>query len=163
MKILIMLLIFLCEINVQVESVAVGVINRIYLDKTKNIHVVAKNGQDIKITKGGRIANATLSPDKRTVAWMKLNKWIAEGDTEPQASVLGIYKNGKIRYIECGPFIRDYWFWMQGKQVATDCGGRHFAGTLTLYDTDSLKEIESIFQMDVSEEKLPAWAKPGSH
>jgi len=150
-------------INICAKSNSLDVIRRAYVDGIKNVHIVFNDGHDIKITKIRRMANVTLSPDKRTVAWLVLNTWIAEGDTVPQSGKLAIYKNGKTRYIECGPFIRDYWFWMQGRQIATDCGGMHFAGTLTLYDIDTLRDIASFYQPDIPEDKQPAWSKSSSN
>ena len=97
--------------------------------------------------------------DKRSAAWLVLNSWIAEGDTEPGASQLAIYRDGQLRDIKCEPFIRDYWFWMQGKQVAIDCGGRHFAGTQSLFDIDTLLMIDSFFQPDIPEDRRPVWSK----
>ena len=90
----------------------------IYIDTAKNIHIIFPDGQDKKITKNGRAARATLAPDKHSAAWLVLNSWIAEGDARPSSSQLAIYRNSRLRYIKCEPFIRDYWFWMGGKQVA---------------------------------------------
>lgn len=131
----------------------------IYIDTAKNIHIIFPDGRDKKITKNGRAARATLAPDKHSAAWLVLNSWIAEGDVGPSSSQLAIYRNSRLRYIKCEPFIRDYWFWMGGKQVAIDCGGRHFAGTLILYDANTLQNIDSIFQADVPEDKRPAWSR----
>ncbi|MGK5025949.1 hypothetical protein [Janthinobacterium sp. RB2R34] len=132
----------------------------IYIDKKNNVHIVFLDGRDEKISKNGHAENATLAPDKHSAAWLVLNTWIAEGDVAPGASLLAIYRNNKVRHIKCEPFIRDYWFWLGGKQVAIDCGGRHFAGTLMLYDTESLKNMDAIFQADIPEDKRPAWSRP---
>lgn len=159
MKNIFFYIIFLLLIKVYVQPNASNLVKLVYIEKTKNVHVVDSNDRDTKITKGGRVSNVTLSPDKRTVAWLVLNTWIAEGDTDAESSKLAVYQNGKTRFVECGPFIRDYWFWQKGRQIATDCGGRHFAGTLTLYDTDTLLEIDSFFEPGIPEDKRPAWSK----
>ena len=134
-------------------------LKNVYIDNEKNVHIISAEGRDEKISKSGDAAGATLSPDKRSAAWLVLNSWIAEGDTEPGASQLAIYRDGQLRHIQCAPFIRDYWFWMQGKQVAIDCGGRHFAGTQSLYDINTLRMIESFFQPDIPEDRRPVWSK----
>ncbi|WP_143067867.1 hypothetical protein [Duganella sp. CF517] len=132
---------------------------KVYLDKKNNVHVISSDGIDRKVTSDGRLSGVKISPDTRTVIWLVLNIWIAEGDVIPGGSVLAIYQNGKLRHIKCEPFIRDYWFWSDGRQIAIDCGGRHFAGTLILYDAVSLRKLDSISQSDVPEEKRPEWAK----
>lgn len=135
----------------------------IYTDKKNDVHIVFPDGRDKKISTNGHAENATLAPDKLSAAWLVPNTWIAEGDVAPGASQLAIYRNNKLRYIKCEPFIRDYWFWLGGKQVAIDCGGRHFAGTLMLYDTQTLKNMDAIFQAEVPEDKRPAWSRPESN
>lgn len=84
----------------------------VYIDNEKNVHIISAEGRDEKISKSGDAAGATLSPDKRSAAWLVLNAWIAEGDTEPGANQLAIYRDGQLRHIKCEPFIRDYWFWI---------------------------------------------------
>lgn len=115
----------------------------IYVDKTNNVHLVFHDGRDKKISSGGNAANATLAPDNSYAAWLVRNAWTAEGD-------------------KCEPFIRDYWFWLGGRQIAIDCGGRHFAGTLKLHDAQTLRTIDAIVQADVPEEQPPAWSRPDS-
>ena len=134
-------------------------LKNVYIDNEKNVHIISAEGRDEKISKSGDAADATLSPDKRSAAWRVLTAWIAEGDTEPGASQLAIYRDGQLRHIKCEPFIRDYWFWMQGRLVAIDCGGRHFAGTQSLYDIDTLRMLESFFQPDIPEDRHPVWSK----
>ncbi|MQA21927.1 hypothetical protein [Rugamonas rivuli] len=157
MKSLIFSLLFLFVTNVWSQEV---ILQRVYIDKAKNVHAIAMNGKEKLLTKGGRATQAELSKDKRTAAWLIENTWTAEGDVGPGASNLTLYRDGKFVHIECQPFIRDFWFWEDGKKVGIDCGGRHFAGTLTLYDVGTGKVIESLFQPDVPYEKLPAWAAP---
>ena len=134
-------------------------LKNVHIDKEKNVHIISAEDRDEKISKSGDAAGATLSPDKRSAAWLVLNSWIAEGDIEPGASQLAIYRDGQLRHIQCEPFIRDYWFWMQGRQVAIDCGGRHFAGTQSLFDIDTLLMIDSFFQPHIPEDKRPVWSK----
>ena len=134
----------------------------VYVDKTNNVHIVLHDGRDKTISSSGNAANATLAPDRRSAAWLVRNAWTAEGDAGPGASRLAIYRNGRLRYIKCEPFIRDYWFWLGGRQIAIDCGGRHFAGTLKLHDAQTLRTIDAIVQADVPEEQRPAWSRPDS-
>lgn len=135
---------------------------KIYLDKKRNVHLVTSVGRDMKLTKGGRATRVALSTDRHTASWLIENSWIAEGDDGPGSSVLKVYRDGKLRSIECAPFIREYWFWEGGRQVAIFCGGRHFAGTFSLYDVTTGQLIESFYQTDIPEEKRPAWSLPGN-
>lgn len=137
-------------------------VQAIYVDKTNNVHLVFRDGRDRKISSGGNAASATLAPDNRYAAWLVLNARADEGDAGAGASRLAVYRHGRLRYIKCEPFIRDYWFWMEGKQIAIDCGGRHFAGTLILHDADTLQAVASIVQADVPEDQRPAWSTPES-
>lgn len=132
----------------------------VYVDKANNVHMVLHDGRDKKISRSGNAASATLAPDKNAAAWLVLNAWIAPGDAGPGASQLALYRHGRLRYIKCEPFIRDYWFWMGGRQIAIDCGGRHFAGTLMLHDVETLRHIDSIVQAEVPEDQRPAWSRP---
>ena len=132
-------------------------LKKIYVDNKNNVHVIFEDGKKKKLTSDGRVSGVKLAPDRKTVMWLIPNTWIAEGDVTPGGSGLAVYHAGKLQSIKCEPFIRDYWFWMDGKQIAIDCGGRHFAGTLILYDAASLRKIESLLQSDVTEEKRPAW------
>lgn len=134
----------------------------VYVDKDNNVHIVLHDGRDKKISRSGNAASATLAPDKNAAAWLVLNAWIAPGDAVASASQLAIYRHGQLRYLKCEPFIRDYWFWMGGRQIAIDCGGRHFAGTLMLHDVETLRHIASIFPAEVPEEQRPAWSRPDS-
>jgi hypothetical protein len=134
----------------------------VYVDKANNIHLVFHDGRDKKISSSGNAASATLAPDKNSAAWLVLHAWIAPGAAGPGASQLALYTHGQLRHIKCEPFIRDYWFWMGGRQIAIDCGGRHFAGTLILHDVETLRPVDSIVQADVPEEQRPAWSRPDS-
>lgn len=157
MKNLIHFLLFLLASNVWAKEIK---LEHVCIDKTGNVHAAILNGQKIQITKGGRATQARLSKDGRTAGWLIENTWTAEGDEGPGTSNLTVYRDGKFRHIGCQPFIRDYWFWEDGKKVVIDCGGRHFAGTLALYDVRTGKKIESFFQPDLPYEKIPAWADP---
>ncbi|GJI98347.1 hypothetical protein RugamoR57_50650 [Duganella caerulea] len=154
MKSLIYGFLFLFATNISAREI---VLKRVYADKAGNIHAVTRDGKDRQLTRGGRTTRAELSKDGRTAAWLVENTWTAEGDSGPGASRLTVYRDGNLRSIECQPFIRDYWFWEDGEKVGIDCGGRHFAGTLILYDVRSGKKIESVFQQDG---ELPVWANP---
>ena len=129
-----------------------------YLDKNQNVHIVTSHGHHVQLTTKRNATSLEIAPNNETVAWLVINNWIAEGDVEPGLEELAIYHNKKIATIKCRPFIRDYWFWKNGSQIAIDCGGRHFAGTEILYDTKTLKEISSFYQGDVPVEKRPDWS-----
>ena len=139
--------------HVQAES-----LSRVYLDRAQNVHVVQSNGREQQLTKSGLNYNATLAPDGKTAAWLVAHTWNAPGDTEPSSSELVLYRHGKSHRIHCEPFIRDYWFWNRGDSIAIDCGGRHFAGREILYDSVTLKIIDSFDQGKVPAEKRPEWS-----
>ena len=134
-------------------------VKRAYIDKRKNVHVVAVGGRDIQVTTKGNAADLKTAPDNKTVAWLTMNDWVAEGDVKPGSEELVIYRNGKAFSINCTPFIRDYWFWQKGDRVAIDCGGRRFAGRDILYDVKTLKKIESVDQAGIPFHKRPAWSR----
>lgn len=147
------LAIYMASTNVNAER-----IKRVYLDKKNNVHVISTLGHDIQITKTGNATSLKLAPDNESAAWLVMNKWIAPGDTEAQSEELKIYQDGNIKSIKCTLFIRDYWFWLNGSQIAVDCGGQHFAGWEILYDTKSLNKISSFDQDKVPLEKRPDWS-----
>jgi hypothetical protein len=116
-------------------------------------------GHDLQITKTGDATSLKIATNNEIAAWLVMNKWIAEGDTEPQSEELKIYQNWVVKSIKCSLFIRDFWFWLNGNKIAIDCGGRHFAGWEILYDTKSLKKIASFDQNEVPSEKRPDWSR----
>lgn len=131
---------------------------KVYVDNHKNIHVVTSTAKDIRLTNSGYGINASLSPDGKTAAWLVNNNLSSSGDTSPSASELKIYRNGRIQSIRCEPFVRDYWFWRKGRNIAIDCGSLHFAGSEILYDIATMKEIERFDQATVPPEKRPQWS-----
>lgn len=133
-------------------------LKRVHIDEAGNVHVTTSTGKERLLTNKGRSTRVELSKDKRTAAWLIKNTWTAEGDGGPGTSALVVYRDGKFQRIECLPFIRDYWFWNDGENVGIDCGGRHFAGTLTLYDVRTGKVIDSFFSSGIPDEKCPAWS-----
>jgi hypothetical protein len=133
-------------------------VRKAYLDQQKNVHVITTAGKDRKLTHKGNADSLKLAPDNRTIGWLVLNTWTAEGDDGPGSEELMIYREGKLASIKCAPFIRNYWFWKRGAQVAIDCGGRHFAGREILYDARTGKEVARLNQANVPLEKRPDWA-----
>lgn len=133
-------------------------LKKAYLDSKRNVHIVNEHDRDSKITNKRNADAVKLAPDKETVAWLILNTWVAERDDDRGSEELIIYRAGKFNSIKCTPFIRDYWFWMDGRQIAIDCGGRHFAGREILYDTKTLRELSSFDEAEVPLEKRPNWS-----
>jgi hypothetical protein len=131
-----------------------------YLDDKQNVHVLTAHGHHAQVTNKKNSTELKIAPDNETVAWLVMNNWTAEGDIRPGSEELAIYRNGKADSIKCRPFIRDYWFWNNGSQVAIDCGGRHFAGREILYDTKTLKEISRFNQNDIPMEKTSRLVEP---
>jgi hypothetical protein len=133
-------------------------LKKIYLDQKNNVHILTQKGEHRQLTHQGNASTPKLAPDNETVAWLKLNAWKAEGDDKPGSAELVIYRNGKSASIKCTPFIRDYWFWQNGSQIAIDCGGRRFAGREILYDARTLKELANLDQAEVPLENRPDWS-----
>jgi hypothetical protein len=133
-------------------------LKKTYLDQKNNVHILTQKGEHKQLTHSGNVSMLKLAPDNETVAWLKLNTWKAEGDDTPGSEELVIYRNGKSSSIKCTPFIRDYWFWQNGSQIAIDCGGRRFSGREILYDARTLKELANFDQAEVPLEKRPDWS-----
>ncbi|OEZ95494.1 hypothetical protein DUPY_42680 [Duganella phyllosphaerae] len=134
--------------------------SNIFLDRKSNAHVSLAQGGERRLTTNGRAMNVALSGDRRTAAWLVRETWELDGQRHVTADTLMAYRGGRYRRIKCSPFIRSYWFWNGGKQLAIDCGGLHFAGTLSLYDFATGKLIDSFSQPDIPEGERPAWSKP---
>jgi hypothetical protein len=144
--------------SVLVTNVYGEILKKVYLDSKQNVHIVDDHGRDTRITNKGNANHLKLAPDGETVAWLAMNTWTAEGDDGPGSEELIIYRNGKRNSIKCTPFIRDYWFWMNGTQIAIDCGARHFAGREILYDTRTMRELSSFDEAKVPLERRPDWS-----
>jgi hypothetical protein len=137
-------------------------LQRAYVDGKHDVRIVTARGRHVRLTRKGNVESATLAPDNETVAWLVKNGWTEGSDALPGPERLFIYRNGKTRMIECEQFIRGYWFWAHGRQVAIDRGGLHFAGNEILYDARTGKVIDHFYQGDVSIEQRPPWADGGN-
>jgi hypothetical protein len=135
-------------------------LKKAYLDSKRNVHVINVHCRYSQITNKGNAGALKLAPDGETVAWLVLNTWAVQGDDLAGSEELTIYREGKFSTLKCTPFIRDYWFWMNGSQIAIDCGARHFAGHETLYDTRTLHELASFDEAEVPLDKRPDWSDP---
>ncbi len=139
-----------------------------YADKSGRIHIVYEDNEDVKVTKEEGFKDPKIAEDRRTVGWldyfhlempdMNVDAWVSQN--------LTVYNNGKIiRTINssdsCGNFIRDWGFWKNGKQVAINSGGLHFAGTNCLYDIKTGKKVAET--SDPITDKSPAWARSLPH
>lgn len=133
-------------------------LRKVYLDVKHNVHIVTGHGRHLQLTDKKNAMSLKIAPDHETAAWLVMNGWTIEGDAGPESEELAIYRDGKIATVICRPFIRDYWFWENGGQVAIDCGGRHFAGREILYDVKTLKEVASFYEGAVPLEKRPDWS-----
>lgn len=133
-------------------------LRKVYLDGKQNVHIIDDRGRDTQITNKGNANLLKLASDRETVAWLVMNTWTVEGDDGPGFEELIIYRNGKRSSLKCTPFIRDYWFWMNGTRIAIDCGARHFAGREILYDTKTMRELASFDESKVPLEKRPDWS-----
>jgi|SRR5471030_119043 len=138
-------------------------LKRIYLDKSSNVHIITSTGRKINVGKKVHAVEVELSPDKETAVWLVEEKIDMGEGLENAPLELGVYNKGRVRSIGCGQLIRSYWFWMKGKRIAIDCGGKHFSGHEILYDASSLSELASFDQGEVPIEKRPPWSKSGDN
>ncbi len=119
------------------------------LARNGNVVLIYRDGSRISLTRKGNNDSLQISDDRLTVAWRKT--------TETGSSVF-LYRNGSIRKIEGGPFIRGFWFVDGGKKIGVDSGGLHFAGVEILYDVATLKELDSMEQATVPGPERPEWS-----
>lgn len=145
------LCLFACVVLFSQASVAAEApIQRGYLDKHNNVHIVFSSGIDKQLTRRGRCNRPALAEDGQTMAWIT--------DTSRDSSSVMIYRDGVVRTIKGDPFIRDFWFVKKGNQIAVDSGGAHFAGVETLYDVATLNELEYVDQGNLPIGKCPEWS-----
>ncbi|WP_141839345.1 hypothetical protein [Herbaspirillum sp. SJZ107] len=53
-------------------------INRVYLDRKNNVHVITEQGLHRQVTRHGNAIAPKVAPDNKTAAWLVANTWIAE-------------------------------------------------------------------------------------
>lgn len=122
-------------------------LRQVYLDAKRQVHVVDGAGKPRQLTSRGRNRDVRLSDDGASAAWL------SDDDT----ARLFIYRAGRTRSIACEPFIREYWYPQAGR-IAIDCGGAHFAGREILYDSSTLRQLESYDQGQLAPALRPAWS-----
>jgi hypothetical protein len=125
-------------------------IQRAYLDKHKNAHVLLKKKKSIQITRQGHCREPEISEDRRTVASIC--------DVSDDHNSLTLFRNGKIKVLKGDPFVREFKFVEGGQKIAVDIGGLHFAGVEYLYDVSTMKKLDEFSQSKVPVEKRPSWA-----
>lgn len=124
----------------------------------KHVTLVMTGGDSRKVRERYAVRDARVAPDGMASAWLLADIVLEEPAGEVGASTLVVYRKGKRRTLPCGQLIREYWFVENGRKIAYDCGGRHFAGNEVLFDIRTLKEIARFHQTDVATNKRPAWS-----
>lgn len=124
----------------------------------KQVTLVMTSGDVRKLREKYTVRDTRVAPDGMASAWLLADITLEEPAGEVGASTLVVYRKGKRRTVACGQLIREYWFVENGRKIAYDCGGRHFAGNEVLFDTRTLKEISRFHQSDVATDKRPAWS-----
>ena len=127
------------------------VIQHAYLDKQANVHIVTANGGAIQLTSKGHNNRVKLSENKKAVAWIS--------NPVKDESSLKFYCEGKIRTVQGGPFVRDFWFVDDGSKIAVDIGGLHFAGTEMLFDVATGQRLDEVRQREVPYDERPQWSR----
>ena len=133
-------------------------LKKAYLDSRGNVHIITERGKHQRLTHEGNATSLKLAANNETVGWLVKNSWTLPGGKAAGSEELVVYQHGKAASIKCTPFIRDFWFWENGDQVAINCGGLHFAGREILYDTRSLREVASFDEADVPLSSRPNWS-----
>lgn len=128
-----------------------GAFKQVYVDDAGVVHLVTAAGKDLRMAGKATGENAQLAVDGNSAAWQAADNEIR------------LYRQGKTRSIRCDPFIREFWFWKNGSRIAIDCGGSHFAGREILYDSNTLKKLDSFDQAEVPTEKRPEWSASSDH
>lgn len=121
-----------------------------YFDQRRQINIIDDTGKRVVLPTHASSRELEISPDKRAVTWVS---------NKESSDELNIYVNDKKFHIICQSWIRSYWFVRNGKQVAIDCGGIHFAGRETLYDIETQVQIETFDQASVPLDLRPVWSK----
>lgn len=124
----------------------------------KQVQLVTMAGKTITVREKFQVRDVRVAPDGMAVAWLLEDIALEDAPDEKQIATLVVYRKGKRRTLSCGQLIREYWFHQQGRQIAYDCGGRHFAGIEVLFDTRTLKELARFYQGDVAHDQRPAWS-----
>lgn len=156
------------------------VVERAYVDPQSNVHAVSAQGADVvvmralaadpgilalgksgfKMDRTVRFSEPVISPDRLTVAWTSVLALQAM-DGEPCRSMAArvyIHRNGRTRFIDGDPFIRNIWFVDRGRKIGIEFGGLHFAGREALHDTATLKRLAGFSQARVPAAERPPWS-----
>lgn len=134
-------------------------IKHAYIDVKNQVHIVLARNKNITFPNQSNPFSLTVSPDRRSVAWLVQSRYAYQAPEMTLANEVRIYRNGKLATIDCEMFVREYWFWKQGKYIAIDCGPPRFSGREELYEVATLKLISSFDQEKLEFEKRPDWSK----
>ena len=81
-----------------------------------------------------------------------------KGEYEPMTLVIA--RNGhEIRRIEGQPFVWDWTFWNDGRQVAVARGPKHFALFCSLFDVKTGRELQRVDCYSQPPKNAPAWVR----
>lgn len=128
------------------------------LARGNHVQLLTTAGKTINVRENYLIRDARIAPDGMAAAWLLLDVAADERLSEHGASTLVIYTGGGRRTLVCSQLIREYWFHAQGREIAYDCGGRHFAGNEVLFDTRTLTEKARFHQAEIPIGRRPAWS-----
>ena len=129
-----------------------------------DLHIVYRDGRDVKINKTGDASNdAHLAPDGHTVGYtigkhQPCTDW-SVGGTMFVNSKLVLMRDGKpLRTLEVpGTFIENWRFWNNGKYVAIGSRWHHGVGYVRLFEVKSGKLLERLTTPEAENKKLK-WA-----
>lgn len=134
-------------------------------EKKGSIYAVYDDGKSVKISKKGKFKSPKLAADKRTIGYLNSSRMgpkdgLAISYTIDASSILYIYKDGKV-LIEVSPdsrpFIWEWKFHNDGKQVVLKTGHTHGLSNYELYDIEKNKLIEEFAEKENA--KMPDWAQ----
>lgn len=151
----------ICLLSIAQAACAYSAVKRVYLDHQGNVHEVTANGSDNKVTTSGHILKVKLAKDKDTVAWMLPIRNPVTGEPTGGSNTIVVETGKAHKKLECSPFIRNFWFVDAGEEIAISCGGAHFAGREILYDSRTLKKIDSFDEASTPTKSRPKWSSSG--
>jgi hypothetical protein len=142
------------------SSVSAQTFTSATIDKRMRIVGSTTDGRLVVLARPGRYTRLQISEDHRTVVWLVVSR-IQYHDAQTDVShLLSWYRAGRRHSFSTGEvFIRDVWFYNDGKDIGVNYGGMHFAGANVLLDALTGKETDFFADRDKSNKTVPAWVE----
>lgn len=129
-----------------------------------DLHIVYRDGRDVKITKDGAVCKgAQIAPDGHTVGYTigvhkPCTDWSIGGTMFVNSQLVLMRDGQQLRVLQVpGTFIEGWRFWNQGKYVAVGSRWHHGVGYVRLFDVKSGHLLEKMTTPAAEDKKLK-WA-----